>query len=155
MHTSVGYNNSFTNRCEDLKMNSKSLPLLGLIMTCVACGDASQISEEMTTESDEKVTETQLPITTTGTWVATNVGFGPCPVLPSICTVGDVITAHTGPGNAGGCYVHECMLLGTWVRNEPWFGPCPVLPSICTVGDVIVAHSGPGTAGGCYIHECL
>lgn len=141
-------------------MNSQSLALLGLIMTCVACGDASQTAEEMTAESNESMTEradseTDSLGSSTGIWVATDVTFGPCAVLPSACTVGDVISAHSGPGNAGGCYIYECREVGMWVPTEPDFGPCPPLPSVCTVGEVMTAHTGPGNAGGCYVHECV
>lgn len=141
-------------------MNSRSLTLLGLIMTCVACGDASPISEEMTTESNETMTEeadseTYSLSSTTGIWVNVGVTFGPCPVLPSVCTVGDFTPAHSGPGYEGGCFNYECREVGTWVATEPTFGPCPALTSVCVVGDVMPAHTGPGNAGGCYIHECV
>lgn len=43
-----------------------------------------------------------------GTWVNMGVDFGPCGVLTSTCTVGDQVSAHSGPGTAGGCYIYQC-----------------------------------------------
>ena len=96
----------------------------------------------------------QVNSVTYGKWVSVTIDFGPCGELPATCTVGDQVSAHSGPGTAGGCFIYECKQIGTWVSVTVDFGPCGVLPATCTVGDQVSAHSGPGTAGGCFIYQC-
>ncbi len=115
----------------------------------IACADAPEDDEFV------DIPDTlQANAVTYGTWVNMGVDFGPCGIRPSTCTVGQQVSAHSGPGTAGGCYIYQCQNLGHWVNMGVDFGPCGVLPSTCTVGQQVSAHSGPGTAGGCYIYQC-
>ena len=125
--------------------------ILGLAMSAAACADTSWNPEEKTLEA---TSEAHQADSTAGTWVNLGGTFGPCLVLPATCQVGDQIAAHSGPGNAGGCFNYKCELLGTWVNLGGTFGPCLVLPATCQVGDKIAAHSGPGNAGGCFNYQC-
>lgn len=135
-------------------MISKLLSLLGIAVTTIACSGSPMETADDSFESSRMVprvsgTETSRNHTE---WVFIADDFGPCGVLPTRCMVGEKVSAHTGPGTAGGCAVFECKLLGDWVWTGDDFGPCGYLPSRCIVGDKASAHSS--STGGCSTFEC-
>lgn len=88
--------------------------LLSLVITYTACGNALTNSAEPPSEPHETLLDSVGSEThgraskKRGVWVSTGVDFGPCAVLPESCIVGDRISAHSGPGTAGGCYTYVC-----------------------------------------------
>jgi len=80
------------------------LVLAVAVSSCAASTDEANDVDQFA-DSPENI---QVNAITYGTWVNMGVDFGPCGVLPSTCVVGDQVSAHSGPGTAGGCYTYQC-----------------------------------------------
>lgn len=85
-----------------------SFMIVGPLSGCALEADDSQGIEENEVLVED-VEEASDSLALYGSWVMIDIDFGPCQVLPRTCIVGQEISAHSGPGTAGGCFIYECQ----------------------------------------------